>query len=68
MDKKVFAVEARIEFKIFPRSNAEEFYAENHPSVMFRSDVASRKIKVHGSYVMPESKGVGFFCFSLQDA
>jgi hypothetical protein len=25
MDKKVFAVEARIEFKIFPRSNAEEF-------------------------------------------
>ena len=57
MDKKAFALEARIEFKIFPRSNEEEFYAENHPSVMFSSDVASRKVKVHGSYVMPERRG-----------
>jgi DNA gyrase/topoisomerase IV subunit A len=57
MDKKAFATEARIEFKIFPRSNAEEFYAENHPSVMFSSDVTSRNIKVHGSYVMPGRRG-----------
>ena len=57
VDKKAFAIEARIEFKIFPRSNAEEFYAENHPSVMFSSDVTSRKIKVHGSYVMPGRRG-----------
>ena len=57
MDKKAFATEARIEFKIFPRSNAEEFYAENHPSVMFSSDVTSRDIKVHGSYVMPGRRG-----------
>ena len=57
MDKKAFALEAQIEFKIFPRGNEEEFYAENHPSVMFSSDVASHKIKVHGSYVMPERRG-----------
>ena len=57
MDKKAFTVEARIEFRIFPRSNAEEFYAENHPSVMFSSDVTSRNIKVHGSYVMPGRRG-----------
>ena len=57
VDKKAFAIEARIEFKIFPRSNAEEFYAENHPSLMFSSDVASRKVKVHGSYVMPGRRG-----------
>ena len=57
MDKKAFALEARIEFKIFPRSTAEEFYAENHPSVMFSSDTASLKVKVHGSYVMPERRG-----------
>ena len=26
MDKKAFAIEAGIEFKIFPKSNAEEFF------------------------------------------
>ncbi|MBW2410478.1 MAG: hypothetical protein JRF72_11820 [Deltaproteobacteria bacterium] len=57
VDKKAFAVEARIEFKIFPRTTQEEFYAENHPSVMFSSDTASLKVKVHGSYVMPERRG-----------
>jgi hypothetical protein len=57
LDKKAFALEALIEFKIFPRGNEEEFYAENHPSVMFSSDVASQKVKVHGSYVMPERRG-----------
>ena len=57
VDKKAFATEARIEFKIFPRSHAEEFYAENHPSVMFSSDVTSQNIKVHGSYVMPGRRG-----------
>lgn len=57
LDKKAFALEALIEFKIFPRGHEEEFYAENHPSVMFSSDVPSQKIKVHGSYVMPERRG-----------
>ncbi len=46
LDKKAFALEALIEFRIFPRGHEEEFYAENHPSVMFSSDIASQKIKL----------------------
>ena len=56
-DKKGFALEAQIEFKIFPRGNEKDFYSENHPSVMFSSDTASLSVKVHGSYMMPERRG-----------
>lgn len=57
IDKKGFAVEAQIEFKVFPRGIEKDFYSENHPSVTFSSDTASLSVKVHGSYMMPERRG-----------